>query len=289
MDYQQRVLEVLVYVQNHLDDELTVDNLSEQAGFSPYHFHRLFRGVVGETMMGFVRRLRLERAAFRLMHTSEPVAALALEAGYSSAEPFSRMFRKSFGLSPSAFRERHGRKWHLPAEIDLHYENQGRPEFRGKDLGIKVTLERLPELQVVCNRFTGPYLEALPCWRPLQQWATQNGREVRPEHRLGICYDDPGLTEPSRLRYDGCLVVEGEVKVEAPLFVQTVWGGPCAVYLHEGPYEGLERAYENLLGDWLPNSGRTVRNLPCIESYQVSPFDTDDEAEYRTLICLALE
>lgn len=286
MDYRQKVLEVLVYVQQHLDEELSVESLSEFAGFSPYHFHRVFGGVVGESMMGFVRRLRLERAAFRLIHTRETVAAIAEEAGYSSAEPFSRRFRTSFGVPPTVFRERHGQKWHLPSELGLHYEG-GTPEWLNASVP-EVSLQNLPELRVVCHRFTGPYLEAEPAWYPIMDWVSSEGLAVEPEHRIGICYDDPDLTEPQRLRYDACLVVDRDYNVPEPLFVQTIWGGPCAVYEHHGAYEGLESAYRQLLGKWLPQSGRTVRNLPCLEVYKVSSLEEHDPAKLRTLICLAL-
>ena len=286
MDYRGKVLEVLVYIQDHLDEDLTVQSLSDLAGFSPYHFHRLFGGVVGESMMGFVRRLRLERAAFRLMHTRETVAVIAEEAGYSSPEPFSRRFRASFGVPPRTFRERHGQKWHLPSEFGLHYKS-GEPNWSNTSIP-KVSIENLPELKVVSHRYTGPYLEAQVAWLPLLEWAGREGIAIQPEHRIGICYDDPGLTEPQRLRYDACLVVKKKIDVPSPLFTQTVWGGPCAVYKHNGPYEGLESAYVDLLGQWLPQSQRTVRNLPCLEVYKVSTFDTEEPSDFQTLICLAL-
>ncbi|HRX85905.1 MAG TPA: AraC family transcriptional regulator, partial [Phycisphaerae bacterium] len=80
-DYQQRMLRVLVFIQQHLDEALRLEDLAGVANFSPFHFHRIFRGMVGETVMEHVRRLRLERAAQRLRQGDQPVTRLAFEAG----------------------------------------------------------------------------------------------------------------------------------------------------------------------------------------------------------------
>jgi len=98
--YTERLLTVLVHIQNHLDEELSLDELAAVAHFSPYHFHRIFRGMVGESVREHLRRLRLERAALRLKHGSEPVTSVAFDAGYESHEAFTRAFAALFGVSP---------------------------------------------------------------------------------------------------------------------------------------------------------------------------------------------
>src|SRR5438132_9659308 len=105
--YKERVLRVLVYIQQHLDETIELDDLARVAHFSPYHFHRLFRGMVGESVMEHVRRLRLERAAHRLKHGDQPVTRLAFEAGYETHEAFTRAFGAVFGTPPSQFRAAH--------------------------------------------------------------------------------------------------------------------------------------------------------------------------------------
>jgi AraC family transcriptional regulator len=108
-DYQQRLLRVLLHIQNHLDDPLQLDELAEVAHFSPYHFHRIFRGMTGESVKEHVRRLRLERAAHRLRFTGQPVTEIAFDAGYQQHEAFTRAFHTyvraiAHGISESASR-----------------------------------------------------------------------------------------------------------------------------------------------------------------------------------------
>ena len=93
-DYAERILKVLVHIQNHLDDPLDLDRLAALAFFSPFHFHRVFRGMVGEPVREHVRRLRLERAAHQLKIGDQSVTQIAFDAGYDTHEAFTRAFKK---------------------------------------------------------------------------------------------------------------------------------------------------------------------------------------------------
>ena len=119
-----RILTVVDHVQRHLDDEdLAPEQLAELAGFSLHHFHRVFRGLTGESVMGFVRRLRLERAAQRLSYEPTSVTEVAFDAGYNSHEAFTRAFRARFGVPPRDYRERH-----RIASADGPFELRDQPE-----------------------------------------------------------------------------------------------------------------------------------------------------------------
>src|ERR1700690_3530349 len=102
--YQERINRVLVHIQQRLEEPLPLDELAGGASFSPWHFHRIFRGMVGESVKEHVRRLRLERAAQRLKSSDRPVVDIALEAGYETHESFTRAFAAMFEAPPSAFR-----------------------------------------------------------------------------------------------------------------------------------------------------------------------------------------
>jgi predicted dithiol-disulfide oxidoreductase (DUF899 family)/AraC-like DNA-binding protein len=122
--YVAAISEVLAYIQAHLDDELTPHQLAQVAFFSEHHFHRIFRAVVGESVMDHVRRLRLERAAFQLKTSRRSVFSIAFEAGYGAQEAFTRIFQAYFGLAPRVFRRSHG-AYLLPAASGVHFSPAG--------------------------------------------------------------------------------------------------------------------------------------------------------------------
>ena len=122
--YQERMVRALVHIQGHLDEPLPLEDLAGVACFSPFHFHRIFRGMVGESVKEHVRRLRLERSAQRLKLSSQPVTAIALDAGYETHESFTRAFRAMSGQPPSEYRENHRPLEMQPAPSGIHYTAQ---------------------------------------------------------------------------------------------------------------------------------------------------------------------
>jgi predicted dithiol-disulfide oxidoreductase (DUF899 family)/AraC-like DNA-binding protein len=119
-EYTVAISDVLCYIQSHLDHDLTARGLAQIACFSEHHFHRIFRAVVGESVMDHVRRLRLERAAFQLKTSGRSVANIALDAGYGAQEAFTRTFQAYFGVAPRIFRRAHAAHW-LPAISGVHF------------------------------------------------------------------------------------------------------------------------------------------------------------------------
>jgi predicted dithiol-disulfide oxidoreductase (DUF899 family)/AraC-like DNA-binding protein len=123
-EYLAAVSRVLEYIQAHLDDELTPGHLANVACFSRHHFHRMFRAVVGESVMDHVRRLRLERAAHQLKTQRRPVGQIALDAGYGAQEAFTRIFQAYFGVAPQEYRT--SPVSHLvPATCGVHFGPAG--------------------------------------------------------------------------------------------------------------------------------------------------------------------
>ena len=97
----ERLLPVLVYIQARLDEDLSLAVLAAEASLSPHHFHRMFRGLVGETPERYCQRLRLERAAFQLLvYRRASILETALDCGFKNHETFTRAFGQHFGVSP---------------------------------------------------------------------------------------------------------------------------------------------------------------------------------------------
>jgi AraC family transcriptional regulator len=274
--YRQRILEVQLFIQQHLDDDLSLERLARVAHFSPYHFHRIFRGLVGEGVTEYVRRLRLESAAITLKTSRRGVTRIALDAGYGTHESFTRAFRQKFGVSPSQFRA--GRQPSPPRnEVSTMTTTSSTQPVR---------LEDLPPRRVAFIRHTGPYSSVGATHGRMMAWAQERGL-LRPDTVLiGIPLDDPEVTPEEKLRYDCCISVDETVQPEGEIGIQTVAGGPYAVATHRGPYREVGRTYQLLYGKWLPASGCELRNAPSIVIARKS--NTASE-ELETDVCIPLE
>ncbi len=279
--YKQRMLRVLVYIQQHLDEELELEDLARIACFSMYHFHRVFRGMLGESIKEHIRRLRLERAAARLKRTDVPITEIALEAGYESREAFTRAFKSMGGLSPSEFRLQNGSSSHTAAPSGVHYR-EGVPAsdfnpVQSGGISMEVKIETLEPVRVAFCRHVGPYDGCGAAWDRLTAELGRRGLLGAGTKFIGLCHDDPEVTPPDKIRYDACVTVNEEFRPERDIGVQTIAGGQYALTTHFGPYNRLGETYSQLLGQWLPRSGRELRSIPCLEVYLNDPEGTDPE------------
>ena len=278
--YKERILRVLVHIQNHLDDDISLEELAGVACFSPYHFHRIFSGMTGESLKEHVRRLRLERAAQRLRFSGQPITDIALGAGYDAHEAFTRAFRQMFDESPQEFRKRHRPLAYGPSRTGVHFAD-GAPvdDFRpveGRD-AFDARVETLPATRLAFVRHTGPYNQVSVAWRQLMTWAGPRGLFGPGLRLFGIVHDDPDITAPERVRYDAAVVVGERVMPEGEIGVQTIDEGRFAVARHRGPYDTLGLTYARLCGEWAPRAGHELRSAPSLESYLNYPGTTAPE------------
>ncbi len=290
-DYAARILRVLEHVQTHLDEAMTPSTLAEVACFSPFHFQRIFRAMVGESVMGHIRRLRLERAAWKLKFTDEPVSRIAFETGYEAHEAFTRAFGARFDGSPSSFRRKHRRVEYPAAPSEVHFDAEGAVRgFRPLPLtvaGMRVEVCTRPAQTVAFVRHHGRYDEVGGAWDELMGWVASEGYFGPGMEMLGLCYDDPEITSADQIRYDACVTLDADFETRGAVGRRMIAGGEFAAVRHTGPYSALGETYEQLIGHWLPASGREPAEPPCIEQYWNNPEDTPPE-ELETDIYLRL-
>ena len=282
-DYQERIVRTLVYIQQHLDDDLPLDQVASVAAFSQFHFHRIFRAFAGEGLKQYVRRLRLERAARNLRRAGDPVTDIAFQAGFETHESFTRAFNDMFGCSPSIYRSRKS-----APELDAADGGAG-ANLRPPDFGDipSVEIKELAPKRLVFLRHVGPYNEVGATWGRLMMWAGMRGLLGPGTEMLGLSHDDPDITPSGKIRYDAAVVVTRPVQPEGEFGVMDLPGGKYAVITHKGPYEKLSETYRRFYGGWLPQSGCELRDTPGFEQYLNSPQNTRPE-ELLTLIHVPL-
>lgn len=305
-EYEQRVNRVIDYVREHLAEELSLAQLARVAAFSPFHFHRVFRAITGETLFAFIQRVRIERAAGALSgHRDQSVLGVALDHGFSSAAAFARAFRAHFGMSATAWRAGGAECWRArqarPAGPGSNQRQANRkrgkaaggrrgqtPRKRREEVSMSVRVTVLPVQHVAYMRYVGPYGDhGIPeLWMKFKQWMRTHDLVSDSTVALGVAYDDPHITAAEQCRYDACVVVPPSFTPDRWVNVMDVPGGKYAVSEFVGTAHEVGGAWEALYRSWLPGSGFEPDDRACFEIYRGNPSVAAARGAFRCDLCL---
>lgn len=290
-EYLDRINRVLAHVLDHLDSDLTLASLADIACFSPWHFHRIFTALMGETPDDYVRRLRLEKAASRLIKQPDmSLTEIAGLCGFSTSALFSRNFAKHYGLSPSAFRSG-GRKG-LPyrknrQEAGKDGQPDGKEGQQASNIGkaplfltryhverderdaegaesANVTTRRIETMRVAYLWHVHGYFRGVDAKvEKIVRWA--RARElVGPDTKIiGIGLDNPDITPEDKCRLLVCVTLPVGIDLKSlernagrtPVGFRDIPGGLYAVWSHRGSGYELTDEYYRFYRYWLPDSG----------------------------------
>ena len=260
--YHARLQRVLAYIEEHLDDDLSVDVLSGVAAFSRFHFHRQFSNLFGIGVHRYVQLARLKRASYRLaFRDGETILQIALDSGYEGPEAFARAFKQRLGQTPSAFRERpEWTSWH--AAYQPVSETRKVHMKRTWNSG-EVSIANTGDVRVAVLEHRGDPAFIGNAVRRFIAWRKEAGLTPRTSATFNILYDDPDTTPPDAFRLDICAATDCDVAPnDAGVVAKTIPGGRCAVLRHVGSEESFADAVAYLYRSWLPGSGEEPRDFP---------------------------
>ena len=295
MEYKRRVCLAMNFISQNLDKELSLEEIAETAAFSMFHFHRIFKAVVGETVSEFTRRQRIELAANRLISNHDNITGIAIDCGFSSSQNFAKAFRQHFGMTPSAYRKsKFGNKnskgvnalsLRVKYDFDTVFVNSLKNEGRTKMIA---EVREMPEYHVAYVRKMGAYGKETceQAFGELMQWAGPRGY-LSSGAMLGLYWDNPEVTIPDKCRTDACISVPIGTIPEGQIGLQTVNGGPYAVCHFKIKTDSFQQAWEDAFA-WVVNRGYECADLPCYELYHNNAED-HPEGKWIFDICIPLK
>lgn len=293
LEYEARVNRVIDHVYGHLADDLSLPALARVAAFSPFHFHRVFKAIAGETLFAFIQRVRIEYAAAALRDRPDAsVLEIALDHGFASAATFARAFRAHFGMTATGWRTGGARRWRARR---LRARHPGKPVRKaGKapravarhTRGMTMHVKDFPAQHVAYMRYVGPFgPHGIPeLWARFHRWMATH--DVRPDYTLGIAHDDPSITPPDKCRYDACAPVPRDVPPDRGVNVTDLAGGKYAVTEFVGTAHEIVGAWERVFSVWLPESGYQPDDRACFERYRGTPTVEKTTRTFRCELCL---
>lgn len=275
--YHQRINAVIDFVRVHLEEDLSLATLADVAGFSPFHFHRIFKALTDETLNDLVTRLRLERAAALLRATpDESITTVAFACGFNSVATFSRAFKRHYGLTASS--------WDRKSRLENSKIDQRLPGFprytmeeldaMAKSERYRVTIRHLPAQRLAYIRIYDSYsdfTEVTAAYTRLIDWYRTRGGKLSATTLYGMSQDDPEITPLHLCRFDWCLQVPMDWKAEGEVAIVDFPACTVASIHVHGDIAQEDRALQYLFRYWLPHSRYQPANLPGMEIYRQQP------------------
>jgi AraC family transcriptional regulator len=261
MNYQQRLEKVIDFIGKHVDEDVSLEKVSAVFCVSKFHFHRLFTALTGLSLQQYIRWLRMKRAAHQLVVNQEQsIINIAINAGFTSHEAFSRLFKQMCGLSPSQFRQQ--ANWSYWDSSPYCLPKRG-------EANMKVDVKKVNKIRLAVIEHRGD-----PQWigksvNKLITWAKAQSVNLKPKagEAFAFAYDDPKTTAPEEFRMDLGIKIPDNLELSNDVVEKFIPPGRYAVTLHKGSRDRIGDTVYYLYREWLLNSGEQLGDFPCIFCY----------------------
>ena len=262
MEWIERLNDAISYIEEHLTDEIDMEQLGRTACCSSYHFQRMFTYMAGIPLSEYIRRRKMSLAAVDLQGRDSKIIDVAGKYGYSSPTAFNRAFQSVHGMAPSALKKEGVSVKSFPPITfkitvkgveEMNYRIETKEPFR--IVGVSVPLEKDIEknFAVIPAKWgeiaADGTLQRLTCMMDTQPYGV-----------LGIstCND----TEPWRY-----YIAVSSSRAADGLEEYTVPGATWAVFPGTGTNQSIQELERRIVTEWLPTSGYEYGNAPDVEVY----------------------
>lgn len=246
------------YILEHINENITVDDIAKHCNFSKYYFSRMFKLATGESVYEFIKRVKMEQSAFRLkVEKGRSITDISCDYGYSASN-YSSAFKQHHRLSPIQFRR------HIVEKSLVHpflYLSGELESFEACDK--KICVKHLEDRLVIYERHKGSYGDLGINWCKFQE----KYKAYRTDTTLLIerTFDDPSITAVNECLYDICMTVDEACSLENTYVLK---GGKFAIYDFKGMTSQIYFAYQNIFNVWIAESGHFLDERYGFEIYR---------------------
>jgi AraC family transcriptional regulator len=273
------------FIEHHLKEPISVQDVADAAGYSLYHFSRTFNRVIGHSPYDYIMRRRLSESARELIESKQRIVDIALEYQFNNPETYTRAFRSMFGVPPNQARKNKSLsnlifKSRITFEYIQHI-NQGdylKPKFveRGAIhlVGMASLVKDQAEVRAELQEKLVHEVETI-------------AHRVRPERYYGASFFTQTWEMEGFFYLAGVEVTSLET-IPPVLVGKTIPPSKYARFIHKGPSQNVGMTFDYIYQTWLPKSGNTLAAPLEIEFYGEryrGPDDSDSESEILIPIC----
>ena len=291
LTYCQRIEIVLNKLAEQFHEEIRLSDMASAACLSPFHFHRIFKALVGATPAEVLQSFRLERAAYLLAKDQKKITDVAIDCGYQSPEAFSRVFKSAFGVSPKQYQKSDSPPKIQKRLLTVAYNpGTGLVNFYPMETisAMKYEVIVKPEISYAFVEHTGAYMELRSAFDALVAWCEKSQINWKAEQIFSLSYDNPQKIHQDLLRSEACISLMEEYPVSGLVKLGTRSEQNYAVYLHKGHYKYMQDVYQQFLQFLTVKEELEIDDAPFMENYLNDPYQTP-ETEWLTELCIPVQ
>ena len=256
------------YIFDHIDEEITVEDVASHCSYSRYHLMRLFKEETEEALYQFIKRIRLERSAWLLkVEKEKSITEIGTKYGYSSSN-FATAFKKHLNMSPADFRKISEQM------VEESSFSHGVTLDDLDDADKLITVENLDSFTAIYERKQGNYHNLPEEWcRFIEKYEHLATEETR---YIECTIDDPTITDENHCMYELCQTVSSKqlgIKGEEQIQYRDFSGGKYAVYHFKGFPQFLFMVYQEVFCRWLSRTGNQLDDRPILDIYRMVEQD----------------
>jgi len=272
-----RIHNAIQFIEENTSTKLLLEDVAKKAFLSPYHFHRIFKSITGETFNNFITRKRIEKAANFLLHKEDKsITEITYATGFTSISSFSRAFKKFYGISPKQFKEEspsrfskicktESKNGKVATEIQQYIYNMKNLVNYIEEKATTLEVVKIDEIPVAYIPHIGPFDTVGKAFEKLLQWAYPRGL-MNGKHRImSIYHDSPKVTTSDKLKTSACISLENLSVDTSKINTRVISGGKYVSATFELGIHELKKTYEAIFV-WIFNKGFKVND-------QLDPFD----------------
>lgn len=234
------------YILQHIDEDISIEDVANHCNFSKYHFSRMFKEETGISIYSLIKRMKMDQSAVSLkVEKDKTITDIGVNYGYSSSN-YSSAFSKQYSICPVEFR-----KTINSTGVTNPFRSNEYNTFKSYEhYDEKIVIKGLTNFKVIYERYIGDYSEIGNNWYSfMERYKTY----IKPDTlMIEKSYDDPSITQLDKCIYDLCITAHEEVGLEN---VTTIKGGKFAVYEFNGFIHDIFATFLGIFNIWLPRSG----------------------------------
>lgn len=296
LEHSKRIRRVLDYIENNLQEDLRLETIAKVGLYSSYHFHRIFKAIIGETIQEYIVRKKVEKAALQLSkNKTKSLTEIYSEIGFNSHSTFTKVFKKQYGIPPTQFRKLAPEHFSKIAQMNGNIEQNTVifehyiytiEQIQKMMENTKIVVKQMPEMHLASALSIGVH-NVEKAYEKVINWGIS--KKLFPSENvkmISVYHDSAKVTPLDKIRINACMLVDQPIQREDAIFPETLAAGKYIVGSYFITLNEFEQAWNGLFL-WMNEKGYQFRKSYPYEIYHTN-YKEHPEGKMSVDFCIPI-